>query len=40
MVIAAFGDPGLIAARELFDLPIVGMAEAAMPMWSFSAVRL
>jgi len=29
-VIAAFGDPGLIAARELFDLPIVGMAEAAM----------
>jgi allantoin racemase len=29
-VIAAFGDPGLIAARELFDLPIVGMAEAEM----------
>ncbi|QGY01551.1 Asp/Glu/hydantoin racemase [Methylobacterium mesophilicum SR1.6/6] len=29
-VIAAFGDPGLIAARELFDLPVVGMAEAAM----------
>jgi Asp/Glu/hydantoin racemase len=29
-VIAAFGDPGLIAARELFDLPLVGMAEAAM----------
>ncbi|MEP9350532.1 aspartate/glutamate racemase family protein [Xanthobacter sp. KR7-225] len=30
VVIAAFGDPGLIAARELFDLPIVAMAEAAM----------
>jgi len=29
-VIAAFGDPGLVAARELFDLPVVGMAEAAM----------
>jgi allantoin racemase len=30
VVIAAFGDPGLRAARELFDLPVVGMAEAAM----------
>lgn len=29
-VIAAFGDPGLFGARELFDIPIVGMAEAAM----------
>lgn len=29
VVIAAFGDPGLAGARELFDLPIVGMAEAA-----------
>lgn len=29
-LIAAFGDPGLWAARELFDLPVVGMAEAAM----------
>jgi allantoin racemase len=29
-VIAAFGDPGLIAARELFDAPVVGMSEAAM----------
>lgn len=29
-VIAAFGDPGLVAARELFDLPVIGMAEAAM----------
>ena len=29
-VIAAFGDPGLMGARELFDIPVVGMAEAAM----------
>src|SRR5205814_2560648 len=29
-VCAAFGDPGLGGARELFDFPIVGMAEAAM----------
>jgi allantoin racemase len=29
-VLAAFGDPGLGGARELFDIPIVGMAEAAM----------
>src|SRR5471030_622207 len=28
-VCAAFGDPGLGGARELFDFPIVGMAEAA-----------
>lgn len=29
-IIAAFGDPGLMAARELFDIPVIGMAEAAM----------
>jgi allantoin racemase len=29
-IIAAFGDPGLGAARELFDKPVIGMAEAAM----------
>ena len=29
-IIAAFGDPGLFGARELFDFPIVGMAESAM----------
>ena len=29
-IIAAFGDPGLGAARELFDLPVVGLAEAGM----------
>lgn len=42
-IIAAFGDPGLWAARELFDQPIVGMAEAAMLSaamlgWRFSIV--
>ncbi len=29
-IIAAFGDPGLGAARELFDIPVVGLAEAGM----------
>jgi Asp/Glu/hydantoin racemase len=29
VIIGAFGDPGLVAARELFDLPVIGMAEAA-----------
>lgn len=29
-IIAAFGDPGLFGARELFTFPVVGLAEAAM----------
>jgi Asp/Glu/hydantoin racemase len=29
-IIAAFGDPGLFGARELFDRPVVGMAEAGL----------
>lgn len=29
-IIAAFGDPGLGPARELFPLPVVGLAEAGM----------
>lgn len=29
-IVAAFGDPGLFPARELFDFPVVGMSEAAM----------
>lgn len=32
VIISAFGDPGLGAARELFDIPVVGIAEAAMLM--------
>ena len=30
VVVAAFGDPGLDAARELLAVPVVGMAEASM----------
>lgn len=30
VVVAAFGDPGLAAARDLFDLPVIGMAEASL----------
>lgn len=29
-IIAAFGDPGVPAARELFDFPVIGVSEAAM----------
>lgn len=29
-IIAAFGDPGLLGARELFDIPVIGISEAAM----------
>ncbi len=29
-VVAAFGDPGVGGARELLDIPVIGMAEAAM----------
>lgn len=29
-IVAAFGDPGLGGARELFAIPVVGLAEAAM----------
>lgn len=29
-IVAAFSDPGLLAARELLSIPVVGMAEAAM----------
>jgi len=29
-IIAAFGDPGLFGARELFDFPVIGVSEAAM----------
>lgn len=34
-VIACFGDPGLAAARELADVPVVGIAEAAMHAATF-----
>lgn len=30
LVVAAFGDPGLAGLKELFDVPVVGMTEAAL----------
>ena len=35
-VIACFGDPGLDAARELVDVPVIGIAEAAMHVASIA----
>ena len=29
-IVAAFGDPGLFGARQLFDVPVIGISEAAM----------
>lgn len=36
-IIACFGDPGLLAARELAKAPVIGIAEAAMHAASFIA---
>jgi allantoin racemase len=30
VIVGAFGDPGLFGARELFDIPVIGMSEASM----------
>jgi len=30
VVVSAFGDPGLTAAREMLDIPVVGLSEAAL----------
>lgn len=38
-IIACFGDPGLLAARELAQAPVVGIAEAAMHMATLVATR-
>src|SRR5688572_22909470 len=38
-VIACFGDPGLRAAREIADAPVLGIAEAAMRAASMIASR-
>ncbi|WP_024562175.1 allantoin racemase [Franconibacter helveticus 513] len=38
-VIACFGDPGLLAARELASGPVIGIAEAAMHMATLVATR-
>lgn len=34
-IIACFGDPGLLAAREMTDRPVLGVAEAAMHAATF-----
>lgn len=36
-IIACFGDPGLMAAREITDAPVLGIAEAAMHAATFIA---
>lgn len=38
-VIACFGDPGLDAARELVDVPVIGIAEAAMHVAAIAGRR-
>ena len=38
-VIACFGDPGLLAARELAQGPVIGIAEAAMHMATMIIAR-
>ncbi len=38
-VIACFGDPGLYAARELTNAPVIGIAEAAFHVASLIATR-
>lgn len=30
VIISAFGDPGIVGARQLFDIPVIGVSEAAM----------
>lgn len=38
-IIACFGDPGLLAARELAQGPVIGIAEAAMHVATLVATR-
>jgi allantoin racemase len=38
-IIACFGDPGLLAARELATAPVIGIAEAAMHLATLVATR-
>lgn len=38
-VIACYGDPGLYAAREIADVPVIGIAEASMYMASMVAPK-
>ena len=38
-IIACFGDPGLLAARELTRAPVIGIAEAAFHMATLISTR-
>ena len=38
-IIACFGDPGLLAARELARAPVIGIADAAMHLATMRATR-
>ena len=38
-IIACFGDPGLLAAREITKAPVLGIAEAAMRAATFVAIH-
>ncbi|MEQ9887473.1 aspartate/glutamate racemase family protein [Pectobacterium zantedeschiae] len=38
-IIACFGDPGLLAAREVASKPVIGIAEAALHMATLVATR-
>lgn len=38
-IIACFGDPGLLAAREMTSAPVIGVAEAAFHLASLIATR-
>ncbi|WDI78371.1 aspartate/glutamate racemase family protein [Candidatus Purcelliella pentastirinorum] len=38
-IIACFGDPGLLAARELTKYPVIGIAEAAMHITSLISTK-
>lgn len=31
-IVSAFGDPGLMAAKEMLDIPVIGLSEAALHM--------
>jgi allantoin racemase len=39
VIIACFGDPGLEAAREIVDVPVIGICEAALHVASMLAPR-
>lgn len=40
VVVAAFGDPGVVALREVLDIPVVGLTEAALATASLLGARI